>query len=151
MLVHCFFGSLTGLARCPRNRDGMGGFPAAAAGGCAHSVEQGGYPRDGPPSAPRYPPVITPFSFGFGRASRGPAAQAPAKATVLVLDTLQPLVAALQAGLGEITAPEAERLAHQVARCGSAPVFRGDPAAARQIDRSLRGAGLTTSLNELAG
>ncbi|MFO7629362.1 MAG: hypothetical protein R6W06_07575 [Prochlorococcaceae cyanobacterium] len=94
--------------------------------------------------------MIPPFSFGFGRASRGPAAQAPAEATVLVLNTLQPLAAALQAGLAELTAPAAEQLALQVARCGSAPVFRGDPAAARQIDRSLRGAGLTTSLNELA-
>lgn len=91
------------------------------------------------------------FPFGFGRGgARGSQPPGPSLATVLVLATLQPLTAALQEALAELTAAAAEQLADQVARCGSAPVYRGDLASALELDRRLRAAGLTTSLNQLA-
>jgi hypothetical protein len=70
-------------------------------------------------------------------------------ATVFVLNTLQPLVAALRAGLQGLSPAAARRLERRVHVNGSSPIYRGSPERAREIEASLRAAGLTTSVNLL--
>lgn len=74
---------------------------------------------------------------------------APPIATVLVLPDLRPLAARIRAVLAHLSHPEADDLHRQAERCGRAVVFRGDPAEAGRLDRELRAAGLTTSVNRL--
>jgi hypothetical protein len=75
----------------------------------------------------------------------------PPLATVSILNALEPVAAPLRGCLPELSSAEAQSLDGLLERLGSAVVFRGHPVAARAVEARLRRAGLTTSLNWLAG
>jgi hypothetical protein len=70
-------------------------------------------------------------------------------ATVSILNDLRPVLQQLQEAIEDLSAREAEGLDSLLQRTGSAIVFRGHPSSARHLDRRLRRAGLTTSVNLL--
>lgn len=76
------------------------------------------------------------------------AALAPL-ATVSVLNALRPVVSHLQEAIEDLSAHEAAGMESLVQRTGSAIVFQGHPSTAHHLERRLRRAGLTTSLNLL--
>jgi hypothetical protein len=71
-------------------------------------------------------------------------------ATVSILLALRPVVSQLREAIENLAAHEADKLDSLLQRTGSAIVFRGHPSAAAHLERRLRGAGLTTSMNLLA-
>lgn len=71
-------------------------------------------------------------------------------ATVSILLALQPVVRHLQQAMEDLSSQEAEWLDSLLQRTGSAVVFRGHPSTAHHLERRLRDAGLTTSVNLLA-
>jgi hypothetical protein len=74
-------------------------------------------------------------------------AAAPLRATVSVLQNLEPVAARLRAVLGEFGALDRDPDA-RLAREGRLAVFEGDPAQARRLNQALRAVGLSTSLNQ---
>lgn len=73
----------------------------------------------------------------------------PAISTISVLADLRPLTGRLQQALSHLSSATAELLHSEVERTGRAVLFRGAPREARRLDRQLRAAGLTTTVNRL--
>lgn len=71
-------------------------------------------------------------------------------ATVLVLPDLRPLAARILSAIRDLTSGSAAAFDLEAERTGRVVVFRGEPDEARRLDRELRRAGLTTSINTLA-
>lgn len=86
--------------------------------------------------------------FPFARALWPRGANAPAIATVQVLNDLRPLAERLRSVLDGLAPQRAEELHREVERCGRAVVYRGDPEQARLLEAQLRAAGLCTCLNQ---
>lgn len=71
-------------------------------------------------------------------------------ATVSILNSLRSVVEPLLESIEDLSSKEAEGMESLLQRTGSAIVFRGHPSAALHLERRLRKAGLTTSVNSLS-